>query len=203
MTKEEQFDEIQLYFRESYVSWVNQKLSNLGRNLEGDRENHNHYHFCQCETEKFIKFAGNKFNIRMYIFMATMFDEILFSHFGRYYDSNAKDFLRFPNITQHHFFEHVGADWVLYDMREKELGGFSWENSEETIDILMIGFKKWFLSVASEEEYQMFLYRLRDFAEELIRKCQTNDMTRYSYLPLKNILDKYFVNLKPSVRFRF
>ena len=135
--------------------------------------------------------------------MATMFDEILFSHFGRYYDSNAKDFLRFPNITQHHFFEHVGADWVLYDMREKELGDFSWKNSVETIDILMTGFKRWFFSVASEEEYQRFLYRLRDFLGELIRKCQANNMTRYSYLPLKNILDKYFVNLKPSVRFRF
>ena len=92
MTREEQFDEIQLYFRESYVNWVNQKLSNLGRNLEADKENHNHYHFCQCETEKFIKFAGSNFNIRMYIFMTSMFDEILFSHFGRYYDSNAKDF---------------------------------------------------------------------------------------------------------------
>jgi len=203
MTKEEQFDEIQLYFRESYVSWVNQKLSNLGRDLEGDKENHNHYHFCQCETEKFIKFTGNKFNIRMYIFMATMFDEILFSHFGRYYDSNAKDFLRFPNITQHHFFEHVGADWVLYDMREKELGGFSWENGEETIDILMTGFKRWFFSVASEKEYQRFLYRLRDFVGDLIRKCKTNNMTRYSYLPLKNILDKYFVNLKPSGLFEY
>jgi len=198
MSLEKQFDEIQLYFRESYVSWVNQKLSNLGRNLESDKENHNHYHFCQCETEKFIKFAGNKFNIRMYIFMTSMFDEILFLNFGGYYDSNAKDYLRFPNITQHHFFEHVSADWILYDMREKELGDFSWENSEETIDILMTGFKRWFLSVASEKEYQRFLYRLREFVGRLIRKCQTNNMARYSYLPLKNILDKYFVNLKPS-----
>jgi len=196
------FQEIENHFRERYVDWIDAGLNNLGKDPVRDAERGKHYSFCQCETEKFIKFAGNKFDVRIYMFMASMFDEILFLNLHEMHNLEYKNSLRFPTISQHHFFEHVSAGWIFYDMREKEFENFSWEESEKTIHIMMKGFKEWFLSVSTSEEYNVFLYYLEGFIENICDEGSSRNNKKFSYMPFKTIMEQYFLDLSESDRLK-
>ena len=87
--------------------------------------------FCQCNTEALFKFAKKPIQLRAYMMVSVLIDQMMWTHFSGIYD-NFRSVFRYPKISSHAGGGCASPSWVIIYW-----GKVDWLVIDETANVLL------------------------------------------------------------------
>ena len=104
--------------------------------------------FCQCNTETLFKLAKNPIQLRAYMMVSVLIDQMMWTHFSGIYDSFRSVF-RYPKISRHAGGGCASPSWVIIYWEKVD-----WLVIDETANILLSELYKWIQLGARNKIYK-------------------------------------------------
>ena len=104
--------------------------------------------FCQCNTETLFEFAKNPIQLRAYMMVSTLIDQMMWTHFSGIYD-NFRSVFRYPKISRHAGGGCASPSWVIIYWEKVD-----WLVIDETANILLSDLYKWIQVGARNKIYK-------------------------------------------------
>ena len=133
--------------------------------------------FCQCNTETLFEFAKNPIQLRAYMMVSVLIDQMMWTHFPDIYGS-FRTVYRYPKISNHAGGGCASPSWVIIYWEKVD-----WLVIDETANILLSDLYKWIQlgarnKIYKEEPPEQPRYRTR----QKLRKAMNPTPDRYGRL---------------------
>ena len=104
--------------------------------------------FCQCNTETLFEFAKNPIQLRAYMMVSVLIDQMMWTHFPDIYGS-FRSVYRYPKISNHAGGGCASPSWVIIYWEKVD-----WLVIDETANILLSDLYKWIQLGARNKIYK-------------------------------------------------
>jgi len=119
--------------------------------------------FCQCTSEQFIKRTKNPIEMRSFMTIGILIDQIIYSHFREIY-GEFRSIYKYPKINSHGGGGCASPSWFINNKASGNKGWgemkVDWNSMRSIFEILFFDIKSWFLEnnqVKNLEKFEGFL----------------------------------------------
>ncbi len=109
---------------------------------------------CQCSSESIIQDSIDSEQMRTFLMIGVLNDEIMYAHFKHFY-SDFRERFRYPKLHQHGGIGMMHPNWFRFAAQKKNLK-INWERVEEISDCLLGELGQWFETHRGKEEWSDF-----------------------------------------------
>jgi len=111
--------------------------------------------FCQCTSESIIQDSRDPDEMRAFLMIGVLIDEIMYAHFGSLYNSFHQRF-RYPKLHNHGGGGMMHPRWFRFTA-EKKNKEINWKSVETVSDNLLKELDQWFVSSGNQDEWNSFM----------------------------------------------
>ena len=111
--------------------------------------------FCQCSSEKIVRHSRDSDQMRAFLMIGVLIDEIMYSHLGQIYGAFREQF-RYPKLHNHGGGGMAHPGWFRYTA-EKKNKEIDWKSVKSVSDSLLKELDQWFTSSGNEKEWNSFM----------------------------------------------
>ena len=111
--------------------------------------------FCQCTSESIIQDSRDPDEMRAFLMIGVLIDEIMYAHFGSLYNSFHQRF-RYPKLHNHGTSGMMHPHWFRFTA-EKKNKEINWKSVETVSDNLLKELDQWFVSSGNKDEWNSFM----------------------------------------------
>ena len=143
---------------------------------------------CQCTSEQFIKRTNNPIEMRSFLTIGVLIDQIIYSHFSEIYDE-FRSIYKYPKIRSHPGGGCASPSWFIDNISSgNTVWGeikVDWNSMSNIFEILFFDIKSWFLENNKIEKFENF-ERLLCTEVDLSFHDSSNEVL------FKNMIEKIF-----------
>jgi hypothetical protein len=144
--------------------------------------------FCQCSSEAFIKKTKNPIEMRSFLTIGVLIDQIIYTHFREIYHE-FRSVYKYPKIKSHLGGGCASPGWFI-DNKSSGNSGWGeikvdWNSMRNIFQILFFDIKSWFLENNKIEKFENF-ERLLCTEVDLSFHDSSNEVL------FKNMIEKIF-----------
>jgi hypothetical protein len=110
--------------------------------------------FCQCSSEKIVRHSRDSDQMRAFLMIGVLIDEIMYSHLGQIYGAFREQF-RYPKLHNHGDGGMAHPRWFRYTA-EKDERTINWRTVTVVKTALLCELKDWFTSIDEGDEVNKF-----------------------------------------------
>ena len=126
-------------------------INTLGLNGDG---------FCQCASEKIIEGSSNPKQMRAFIMIGVLVDQMMWTHFQHLYSDFKKTF-RYPKLEAHGGAGMASPSWFVYSRYDYDKK-VDWEVVSTVSEVLLGELYDWFRNNLWLDEMRSFQQKLKE-----------------------------------------
>ena len=169
-------------------------ISAFDEEVENQKNNKNNHFdisfdevwFCQCSSEAFIKKTKNPIEMRSFLTIGVLIDQMLYTHFSEIY-YEFRSVYKYPKIRSHIGGGCASPGWFI-DNKSSGNSGWGeievdWNSMKNVFEILFSDMKNWFLENNNNE-------KLEKFERLLCTEVESNFHDSSNEVLFKNMIEK-------------
>ncbi len=119
--------------------------------------------FCQCHSEFVIKFSGDPKEMRAFMMVGVLIDQVMYTHFQHFYADFQKKF-RYPKLYAHAPYITYGMaspNWLVYTRHNFD-SKMDWKFVSDVAEALLSDLYDWFKNNGWSDESRNFQQKIKE-----------------------------------------